>query len=269
MTDDASMTPGRRDAAVRAELVALAARSPQPRRARPGATILAAVVAFGLAGVGTGAAVAATSSAPENRTVIDVNIAEMAQENVGSATPLFGAPVIVTGMGTTVLDLGGVPAGARALAVRLNCLDDGRFDIEIDGEREGWLECNGEPSQGGYFSQFDVAGDDSRSVSIVGDDEARYELWVAWSAPPAAPESSEVQQEALADGNVTREEYLAGLDRYQACIEAAGWFFTIIDRDAPIVEFTFEAGAVGDGSDLRCYAAEFEQVDIAWQISQG
>ncbi|WAB83458.1 hypothetical protein OVN20_10370 [Microcella daejeonensis] len=268
MTDNASMMSGR-DAALRAALVALATERPQPRRARPGITVLSAVLAFGLAGVGTGAAVAATSSAPENRTVIDVNIAEMAQANLESATPLFGAPVIVTGMGTTVLDLGGVPAGATALAVRLNCLDDGRFDIEIDGEREGWLECDGEPGQAGYFSQFDVAGDGSRSVSIVGDDDGRYELWVAWSAPPAAPEASGTQQEALADGVVTREEYLAGLDRYQACIEAAGWFFMVVDRDAPIVEFSFEAGAVGDGSDLRCYAAEFEQVDIAWQISQG
>lgn len=275
---DTPMTPVRRDASLRAELVALAAEAPRPHRARPGATALAAVLAFGLAGVGTGAAVAATSRGAEPRTPIEVSIAEVAQMNLGSATPLFGTPVIVTGVGETVVDLGRMPEGATSLAVRLSCLDDGRFDIEIDGGSDGWLECDGatesataeegELGQGGFFSQFEVAGDGPHSISIAGEGEARYALWVAWSAPPAAPEPSVAQQQALADDTVTREEYLAGLDRYQACIEEAGWFFMVVDRDAPIVDFSFEAGAVGDGSDLQCHVAEFEQLEIEWQVSQ-
>lgn len=276
MTHDAP-TP-RRDAALRAELVALAHEPARRRAVRPGATALAAVLAFGLAGAGAGAAVAATAGAAGSGAPVEVEIAEVAMMDVGSATELFGTPVIVTGSGETLVDLGARPDGATALAMRLSCLDDGRFDVEIDGEPQGWLGCDGDAVQaesseseivlgGGFFQHVEIEGDGPHALSISSTEGARYALWVAWSDPPVAPAPSAIQQEALSDDTVTREEYLAGLDRYQACIEEAGWTVVIVDRDAPVVDYRLDAGAVGDGSDLQCYAAEFEQLDTAWQLS--
>src|SRR6478672_797682 len=119
MTHDAP-TP-RRDAALRAELVALAHEPARRRAVRPGATALAAVLAFGLAGAGAGAAVAATAGVAGSGAPVEVEIAEVAMMDVGSATELFGTPVIVTGSGETLVDLGARPDGATALAMRLSC----------------------------------------------------------------------------------------------------------------------------------------------------
>lgn len=71
---------------------------------------------------------------------------------------------------------------------------------------------------------------------------------------------------ALADDEVTREEYLAGLDRYIACMEGNGWSVGVIDREAEVIDYRIEA--ISGADDLRCYAAEFVELDMAWQISR-
>lgn len=279
MMDDATTTRTQRDAALRAELVSLVEAPTQSRVARPAPTILAAVLAFGLAGAGTGAAVAATSSAGDDgERAIEVSIAEAALFNLGTATDLFGTPVIVTGVGETIVDLGEKPEGATALALRVSCIDDGQIDIEIVDVPlgEATLGCNqgdapssqGEDAgQGGIFSQFAVEEEGPHTLSVRGPQSAQYALWVSWSAPPVAPEPSETQQDALADGVVTRDEYLAGLDRYEACMEAAGWSVMVVDRDALIIDYRIDSGAVSDGSDERCYYAEFSEIEPLWQVS--
>ena len=64
------------------------------------------------------------------------------------------------------------------------------------------------------------------------------------------PEPSQVQADVLADGVVTREEYLAGLDRDIACMEESGWSVGVIDREAEVVDYRIEAISGADDSRL-------------------
>lgn len=264
-----------RQAALRAELVAMVKTEPRPRRRLSLAAATAGALAFGIAGAGAGAAFAASVTPSSDRQSVEVRLEESALAALGSATPVFGTPVVVAGVGETTVELGRMPEGATALAVGLTCLDGGRFDIEIDGVSQNWLACESRESRtlstdellGGFFEQHEVSRDGSHSIVVSGAPGADYAIWLAWTAPPLPPEPSVLQEAALADGVVSREEYLAGLDRYQACIEEAGWSVGIKDREAPVVDYVLDGGAVDDGSDLQCYAAEFEQLDMAWQLS--
>ncbi|KRC62316.1 hypothetical protein ASE14_00210 [Agromyces sp. Root81] len=75
------------------------------------------------------------------------------------------------------------------------------------------------------------------------------------------------QKAALDDGEVTQDEYEAGYRRFVDCLSAAG--FEILDNgiENDIHQFGIPEAAVASGDDARCYGAEYEQVDIKWQIA--
>lgn len=262
-----------RNAALRAELVAQASESVTSPRLGQGRIAVTSILAFTLAGATTGAAVAATGAFSPQETVSAVQI-EM--DEVRAITfpgaEFFGAPLIVTGSGTTVIELGERPEGATTLALRVGCIDPGRFDIQIDETPDSWVQCDGDdvadgPTVGGFSSQYDIGDVVPRAVTVTGGSGERYVVWVSWAAAPEQPAPSDAQQAALVDGVVTREEYVAGLDRYIACMDERGWSVGVIDRNAEVVDYNVEAIAAAD--DAQCYAAEFELLDIAWQLSRG
>ncbi len=260
-------------AALRAALVAQVAESaPRPRTVTTGRVAVAAVLAFALAGATTGGAVAATGMLTPTSTV------EFSMEELRVITfpgaEMLGAPLVVTGSGETVVRLDDRPEEATGLALRVQCLDVGRYDIVINDVPESWVQCDtaseGVQSVGG-FSQlfdlnFDLSADGPQSVSVRGQGADRYVVWVSWAVLPAPVEASAAQADALADGVVTRDEYLAGLDRYIACMEASGWSVGVVDREAVVVDYRIEA--ISGDDDARCYAAEFAELDVAWQISR-
>ena len=260
-------------AALRAALVAQVAESaPRPRAVTTGRVAVAAVLAFALAGATTGGAVAATGMLTPTSTV------EFSMEELRVITfpgaEMLGAPLVVTGSGETVVRLDDRPEEATGLALRVQCLDVGRYDIVINDVPESWVQCDtaseGVQSVGG-FSQlfdlnFDLSADGPQSVSVRGQGADRYVVWVSWAVLPAPVEASAAQADALADGVVTRDEYLSGLDRYIACMEASGWSVGVVDREAEVVDHRIEA--ISGDDDARCYAAEFAELDVAWQISR-
>ncbi len=269
MSDTSSHRPSR-NAVLRAELVAQVAESAPPRTAaRTSRIAVASVLAFALAGAPTGGAVAATGALTPPSSVA-ISMDEMLMVSF-PGTEFLGTPLIVTGSGETTVELGPQPEGATALALRVGCIDAGRYDIAIDDASDGWVQCDEDdvtvgPSIGGFSSQYDLSSTGPQSVTVSGASGDRYVVWVSWSAPPVAPEPSQAQADALADGVVTRDEYLAGLDRYIACMEASGWSVGVIDREAEVVDYRIEA--ISGADDSRCYAAEFVELDMAWQISR-
>lgn len=50
-------------------------------------------------------------------------------------------------------------------------------------------------------------------------------------------------------------------------MEAAGWSVMVVDRDALIIDYRIDSGAVSDGSDEQCYYAEFSEIEPLWQVS--
>lgn len=75
------------------------------------------------------------------------------------------------------------------------------------------------------------------------------------------------QEAALADGEVTHDEYEAGYRRYVDCLAASG--YTVLDNgvEYDIHQFGVPAEAVESGDDDRCYSAEFKLIDVEWQIA--
>ncbi|RZS58899.1 hypothetical protein EV141_0109 [Microcella putealis] len=272
MTPNTAPQGPTRDAVLRAELVARASTPESPRRYAPGRVVAASILAFGLAGATTGAAVAATGAFSPQETIgaVQIEMEEM-RSITFPGTEFFGTPLIITGSGTTIVELGERPQDASTLALRVGCIDPGRFDITIDETPDGWVQCDSDdvvegPTIGGFSSQYDVSDEAPRTLSVSGTSGDRYVIWVSWAAAPERAEPSNAQQDALADGTVTRDEYLAGLDRYIACMEDLGWSVGVVDRDADVIDYRIEAVAGAD--DALCYAAEFEQLDMGWQLSR-
>ncbi len=268
MPDTSPRTPSR-SAVLRAELVARVAESaPRPRTITTGRVAVAAVLAFALAGATTGGAVAATGMlTPTSR--VELSLEELRVISFPGAE-LLGTPLVVTGSGETVVRLDDRPEESTGLALWVQCLDAGRYDIMIDDLPDGWIQCDagddGVFSPGGFSQLTDLTVEDPQSVTVRGQGGNRYVIWVSWAVTPAAIEPSEAQAAALADGVVTREEYVAGLDRYIACMEASGWSVGVVDREAEVIEYSIEA--ISGDDDARCYAAEFYELDMGWQVSR-
>lgn len=75
------------------------------------------------------------------------------------------------------------------------------------------------------------------------------------------------QREALADGEVTQDEYTEGFERFRACLRAEGYEL----RDVELVGVVWQAGipaeAVDSGVEGECYPREYKFVDMVWQTS--
>jgi hypothetical protein len=226
------------------------------------------VLAFSLAGVATGGAVAATGVLTPSSSVV-ISMEEM-QTVSFPGTEILGAPLVISGSGETVVELGPRPDGATALSLYVGCIDAGRYKIAIDDLSESFVECDkgsgDADSLGGSSSQLELGAEQPQTLIVHGASADRYVVWVAWSAPPVTPGSSQAQVDALADGVVTREEYVAGLDRYIACMEASGWSVGVLDREAEVIDYRIEA--ISGADDLRCYATEFYELDAGWQVSR-
>ena len=268
MPDTSPRTPSR-SGALRAELVAQASESAQrPRTVTTGRVAVAAVLAFALAGATTGGAVAATGVLTPTSTV-DLSMEELRVISFPGAE-MLGAPLVVTGSGETVVRLDDRPEESTGLELWVQCLDPGRYDIMIDDLPGGWIQCDvgedGVFSPGGFSQLTDLTVEDPQSVTVRGQGGDRYVIWVSWAVSAWAIEPSEAQAAALADGVVTREEYVAGLDRYMACMEASGWSVAVTDREAEVIEYSIEA--ISGDDDARCYTAEFYELDMGWQVSR-
>ena len=258
------MIESERDTELRRMLVATA--SAAPVRARRRWTIAAPIAAFAVAGALTGAASAAALNPPEP--VSTVNVAAFADEFVYDDTQLFGSPVLLSGEGDTVVQLGSVPTGAVELAVAFNCGDPGRFEFHLDGEWVGSVVCDetstGAGGGGVYYAVSDAA---THTLTISTDAGARYALWASWAARAVLPEPSQAQAEAMADGQVTEDEYRAGFNRYSECMTEAGYPLAFVDTTGTVIGYSNPSEAVTSGEEGRCYALEFGQIDPAWQVA--
>lgn len=75
------------------------------------------------------------------------------------------------------------------------------------------------------------------------------------------------QREVLSDGEVTQDEYMAGFERFRACLRAEGYEL----RDVELVGVVWQGGipaeAVDSGVEKTCYDRDFKFVDVVWQTS--
>lgn len=83
---------------------------------------------------------------------------------------------------------------------------------------------------------------------------------------PQVTRSAELDA-ALARGAVDHDAYLAGFQRYSACLEAYGFALAHVGEDGPLLDYSIPADAVDSGADDECYLREFEPLDTAWQVA--
>jgi hypothetical protein len=262
------MTSSDRTDALRRALVTTVDAAPFQRRTPRRWTIVAAIAAFALAGAATGGAVAATRAGGGELTPEQLANAGagMRQQAVGTRAELFGEEFLVEASGATTIDLGERPAGAEAIATSFACVDAGDYEVQLDGDffmGFGCLETDTRP--GGGSSTISLVAAGTHSLKITG--PGRFIVWAQWATEDPIPPSSTAQTLAMADGVITRDEYLAGFDRFVACMMGAGYHVDGGNREAVILSYATPGAAFDHGTDERCYQPEFGDIDMTWQIA--
>jgi len=258
---------------LREELVATVNAAPYARARFEPRVIAAAIAAFALAGAVTGGAISATALSSDPDTTLSVDADSLAANLLGDHARLFGTPIVVAGSGTSSIDLGEPPAGATSIAVAFTCLDPGDFSLAINGTVDSTMQCSADDtgSKFGFGSssgvQYDLRGEGRQTLTLSSKNDSGYAIWASWSAEDPIPPMSAAQTADLADGQVSRDEYLAAFDRFSACMSAAGEPLLGIDTSGTIVSYRVSETSVDSGIDTRCYEPEFRQVDTNWQIA--
>lgn len=263
--------PTLRDEALRSLLVSRAhAAGTQPRTRMTRRAVIATIAAFTLAGGLAGGAVSAVALTGEQSgtTVVDVN-ASSRDAALGDAEPL-GTPFTYAGTGDAVLELGTPPEGTTHFIYSLRCLEAGTFVTLLDNDERTRAtticdEATSSSPYGGGGTQHEIAGGESHSFTIQS--SAKYSIWGTWVAEPTPPTPSAAQTSALADEIVTREEYLAGYERFSACMSEAGFPLAFVDQNKTVIEYSTTQDSETDGASPRCYVREFQQIDMDWQIA--
>lgn len=80
-------------------------------------------------------------------------------------------------------------------------------------------------------------------------------------------DSSAAQEDLLRDG-VTEDDYRAGFANYRACMTAAGYELFMVDESTTVIQYSVPDTAVQAGVHQQCYAAEFVNIDIEWQLAE-
>lgn len=251
-----------RDTELRRMLVSTASAAPvRPRRPW---SIAAPIAAFALAGAVTGAVSAAALNAfnaPEDHPPVSVD--NMVAEFIHDDTQLFGEPAVINGHGDTTASLGAVPENAVELAVAFRCADPGSFDVLVDGKAAMTITCD--EASGGGGSYFTVDDAPTHTLTVSAGDGKRYVVWASWAARAVAPVPSPQQTAAMADGEVSEAEYHAQFDRYAECMTVAGYPLDGVNKSDAIIKYLNSGAAVSSGAEGRCYAQEFDQIDMTWQ----
>jgi hypothetical protein len=149
-------------------------------------------------------------------------------------------------------------ADAASLMEGFSCFAPARFSWSLGGKIVGSIDCT--PNPGGGASYFDLKNAGSHTLTINALHRGPFSIWISWvHIPTFSPSAAE--KLALADHEVSRDEEVAGFDRYQGCMGALG--HSVPTTTGAIVPT--EGYGSGDGSSTRCYFTQWEAVDIQWQ----
>jgi hypothetical protein len=181
---------------------------------------------------------------------------------------ILGAPLTVAGREDADIDLGLAPGTANGLVFQIYCLEPGFYRVEFDEEPFTDVTCTEESEEPEIVARGVKSFDGPAPRTITIDLESGgYLLWVAWLDQPADAEPSSAQREALDDGVVTREEYLAGFERYVACMADLGFVVSHGPLELEVLSYSIPGEAGHSGAANRCYEAEFQFVDMEWQVA--
>lgn len=243
------------------QLLVEGATRAEKERQRPW-RLVSLVAGIALASGVTGAlsATALTQSMPYDEKTTTTLALSVARPN----STAVGQPFYVSSRTAATIQLGEQPAAATGLAIRAQCTDPGSVDIALDGTRIWSFSCTEESTGGGGGSVSAVSGSGDHELSFTGSGGA-FAAWIVWVTEPPMPESSAQQTAEIADGVVTRDEYVAAFNRFVGCMGGAGYEIGGVDIDG-IFTYSIPSAAVTSGADELCYVTQFGAVDMAWQV---
>lgn len=105
-------------------------------------------------------------------------------------------------------------------------------------------------------SVFDAASDPAPPPMT---ESTAEDIEVTYDTPSAE------QLEAVADNEISEDEYLQGFESYRACLAAEGFEIVVKEPRGDLLDFAIPDAAVQAGADARCYGSDFKQIDILWQ----
>jgi hypothetical protein len=231
-------------------------------------TAAASVGAFAFAGALAGVTVATVGAQQADTSSYDVTLEVSRPGILDDDVVILGTPLTAGGREDAVIDLGPAPEAANGLVFQMYCLEPGFYRVNLDEQHFREVTCTSESERPELVSSvvetFD--GPAPRTIGIHLD-SGGYLLWAAWVDQPADAEPSTAQQEALADGVVTREEYVAGFERYVACMADVGFVVSHGPLELEVLSYSIPGDAGRSGAANRCYEAEFHLVDMEWQLA--
>jgi hypothetical protein len=286
-----------RDTELRRALVATVDLTPFTRRRPSKLLVIGALVTFAAAGAltGGGVAFAAASQIGTLSAAANYELSEAAQSlTTSSAGNLLGAPIANTAEGTLEVPLVSGPDAATNVVLGFECKDPGTYTVKLDSTTVAREKCEAIAPLSGIGNGGVVYPDDGKAavvqdvtlpaespsailiptnanttaLTIDGPNSGRFATWISWVViPPLAPSAAE--QAELADGVVTRAEYLAAMNRFIGCVTARGFSLSEVDMTGPLVGFTFQSSTpAAAGAETRCFDTEAEGVHAKW-IEEG
>jgi hypothetical protein len=253
-----------RDEELRRALVATVDLTPFNRRRPSARFLIGGIAAFVLAGALTGGAVVSVATHGDPQVAITAGVRAAAQEIVvDQNATLIGAPTILAGSGTTTINLGRKPARATNIVVGFECVDAGDFVTKIDGHVTP-MQCSSSDVLSPQGSEEPTFGTGKHSYEIQVAEGKRFTVWISWLRE-AHTSPSAAQRAELADGVVSRAEYLAAYNRFAGCMAAAGFPIGDVPQDTTLINYATDGTDAGDAANNRCYPIEFKQVDSKWQ----
>jgi len=254
-----------RDAALRQAFVSLATadRFEAPKRARKRSLI--AVVAFLVGGLLAGGAVSGAAFAVNAQSTAQSAVEGAAKGFVGTHGRLLGSPVAYRGTERIDLSLGSAPSSADQIVIGFACDQGGKYVIQLNGlaTSAGTETCPSQTSgsTGTFAFEIPASGAGRHDISVVSHGRG-YSLWASWVKEPPIPRPTADQNNAVADGIVTRAEYLAAWNGYLGCMAGKGFPLTNIPQTSNQI-----GGGIPDAAynaDRICYPLEYKEVDNEW-----
>jgi DNA-directed RNA polymerase specialized sigma24 family protein len=286
-------TASPRDNDLRRMLVATADLTPLIRTRPSRRVVVACVAAFALAGALTGGALAvsAAGKAPSTATEFDVQYAAQRMAAASDGT-LLGTPTSVAAGGQLQLPLIDRPSGANNLVIGFECQEAGKFTTRLDSKIVATETCylpptvsNGVGDDGvtqspqlkpGDAQRLTLPTNEASAILLTTTDHStaltfgapgdrQFTVWISWVRIPKLTPSAAEKAE-LADGVITRAEYLAAFDRLVGCMTASGHPLTDIDESGETVSFSFDSlgDPVIDADFNRCFETEDALVREMW-----
>jgi hypothetical protein len=260
-----------RDVLFRRVLVMMARRTPAGVRGaflrNVVAVAIGSIVAFGLAGALTGGAIASTSVESARQVTADATARfaalDVVHRNDGK---VVGNAILKSSTKTLTLDPH-APAGANYYVLGIDCLNAGRFRVELGHLSSGYYDCTAaeanskEPVGNGFGGS--LSNEKSTHLKISAEANARFTIWFAWVKIPTLKSSAQ-ERTQIAEGPITRAGLVTALDRYTACMADLGYdvgpMSGAITPGFPLAPQT----AVTSGANRRCELTEENQVGEIW-----